>query len=80
LTPDDETGLGRWTEDTFIQAIRNQRHMGRGRPLLPPMPAPMIAQLSDDDLKAIFAYLRTLTPIHNRVPEPLPPAGPAKNP
>jgi hypothetical protein len=38
------------------------------------MPWQMYAQLSDDDLKAIYAYLRTLTPIKNKVPDPIPPA------
>lgn len=74
LTPDPETGLGRWTEDNFIQAIRTGRHMGKGRPILPPMPIQAIVNFTDDDLRAIFAYLRTLKPIQNRVPEPVAPA------
>src|SRR5262245_24791321 len=36
LTPDEETGLGRWTSDQFLETIRTQRHLGRGRELLPP--------------------------------------------
>lgn len=74
LTPDPETGLGKWTEETFIQAIRNGRHEGQGRPLLPPMPWPMYRNATDDDLKAIFAYLRTVPAVKNRVPEPIEPA------
>lgn len=74
LTPDDETGLGRWTEETFVATMRSGRHLGRGRPILPPMPWPAIAKLGDDDLKAVFAYLRTLPAVSNRVPEPRPPA------
>jgi mono/diheme cytochrome c family protein len=73
LTPDPETGLGRWTEDTFIQAIRNGKHEGVGRPILPPMPAPWYRNATDEDLRAIFAYLHSLTPIHNRVPQPIDP-------
>ncbi|HEX6883520.1 MAG TPA: c-type cytochrome [Planctomycetota bacterium] len=73
LTP-DETGLGSWTEDMFLQAIRTGRHMGQARPILPPMPWPMIRNLTDDDLRSIFAYLRTIPPIQNRVPQPLAPA------
>lgn len=69
LTP-DETGLGTWTEQNFIDAIRSGRHMGRGRPILPPMPWPMIRNMTDQDLKAVFAYLQTIPPIKNRVPEP----------
>jgi hypothetical protein len=73
LTPDPETGLGKWTEQNFLEAMRTGRHMGRGRPLLPPMPWDDIAKLTDSDLKAVFAYLRSLPPIKNRVPDPAPP-------
>jgi mono/diheme cytochrome c family protein len=73
LTPDKETGLGQWTARTFIDTIRTGRHMGRGRALLPPMPVTVYAQMPDEDLEAIFAYLQTLPAIPNRVPEPIPP-------
>lgn len=73
LTPDAETGLGAWTEDEFVRAIRSGRHRGRGRPILPPMPVPVYSNFTDEDLKSIFAYLRTIPAIKNRVPEPLPP-------
>jgi mono/diheme cytochrome c family protein len=73
LTPDRETGLGEWTEENFIQTMRTGRRMGKGRPLLPPMPYPAVASLSDDDLKAIFAYLQSLPPVNNRVPQPIDP-------
>lgn len=75
LTPDPETGLGKWTPETFMSTIRNGRHEGQGRPLLPPMPWPMYRQATDADLQAIFAYLQTLPPIRNRVPLPLDPPG-----
>ena len=71
LTPDQNTGLGIWTEDMFITAIREGKHMGKSRPILPPMPWPAFKNLSDDDLKAIFAYLRTIPPVVNHVPEPV---------
>jgi len=77
LTPDLETGLGRWTEADFVRTIRTGRHMGRGREVLPPMPVMVYNHFSDRDLKAIFAYLRTLPPIRNKVPDPIPPAAPA---
>lgn len=73
LTPDSSTGLGLWTADIFIQTMRTGKHMGTGRMLLPPMPWQGIGQLPDEDLRAIFAYLQTLTPISNRVPAPVPP-------
>jgi mono/diheme cytochrome c family protein len=74
LTPDRETGLGRWTFENFREAIRTGRHMGRGRPILPPMPYPMYRHMTDEDLAAIFAYLQTIPAIQNRVPDPLPPS------
>ncbi len=78
LTPDVATGLGSWTEAMFIQTIRDGKHQGVGRPLLPPMPWQMYSQMTDDDLKAVFAYLQSLPPIANAVPEPLPPGNPAQ--
>lgn len=71
LTPDDQTGIGLWTEEIFIAAIRSGKHMGNGRPILPPMPWPYLAQATDDDLKAVFAYLKSLPPIKNAVPAPV---------
>jgi hypothetical protein len=73
LTPDPETGLGKWTEEMFIATLRTGRHQGRGRPVLPPMPWPMIRNLNDEDLKSIFAYLQSLPPVRNRVPAPIDP-------
>lgn len=73
LTPDPETGLGRWTQRNFVDTIRSGRHMGRGRPILPPMPIAVYRNFTDEDLEAIFSYLQTLPAINNRVPEPLPP-------
>lgn len=73
LTPDPETGLGKWTEANFIQAIRTGRHQGQGRPILPPMPWEQYRNASDDDLKAVFAYLRQVPAIRNRVPQPVDP-------
>jgi hypothetical protein len=74
LTPDAETGLGKWTEAQFIQTLRTGRHMGQGRQILPPMPWFNYGKATDGDLKAIFAYLRSIPPVKNKVPEPLPPA------
>lgn len=73
LTPDEQTGIGLWTQELFIKTIRTGKHLGAGRDILPPMPWYNLAKLSDDDLKAIFAYLRSIKPIKNAVPAPIPP-------
>jgi hypothetical protein len=73
LTPDPETGLGKWTEDMFIQTMKTGRHEGKGRPLLPPMPYPVVGSLNDEDIKSLFAYLQSLAPVRNRVPQPVDP-------
>jgi cytochrome c553 len=72
LTPDNETGLGKWTADQFIKTMRTGKHLGVGRPVLP-MPWYDVAVLTDQDMRALFAYLRSLKPISNKVPEPVPP-------
>jgi hypothetical protein len=72
LTPDENTGIGSWSEDTFVRALRTGRHMGVSRPILPPMPWGSFRNLADEDLRSIYAYLRTVPPVRNRVPEPLP--------
>ena len=73
LTPDKETGLGSWTQEMFVNALRTGKHQGTGRPILPPMPWVWYRNMTDDDLKAVFAYLQSLPPIKNAIPEPLPP-------
>lgn len=66
----DATGIGSWTEEHFIRAIREGLYKGLegSRPLLPPMPWPQYRQLTDEDLKAIFAFLQTTEPQNNVVP------------
>ena len=75
LTPDVATGTGAWTEDIFIRTLRTGRHWGQSRPILPPMPWFNYGKMTEEDLLAIFAYLRSIPPVKNRVPEPLPPPG-----
>ena len=72
LTPDNTTGLGAWTEELFIQTMRTGRHLGVGRDILPPMPWYSLAALTDGDLKAILAYLHSVKPVGNQVPQPIP--------
>jgi hypothetical protein len=78
LTPDRETGLGKWTARTFIETIRTGRHLGRGRQVLPPMPIMVYQNFTDADLTAIFTYLQSVPAVKNKVPEPRPPAEPVK--
>jgi hypothetical protein len=73
LTPDSSTGIGAWTEEQFINTLRNGKHLGNGRPLLPPMPWDVFGKKTDEDLKAIFAYLKSLPAISNKVPPPVAP-------
>ncbi len=73
LTPDENTGMGVWTEDMFIRAMRTGKHMGTSRTILPPMPWPWYGKMRDEELKAMFAYLKSIPPIRNRVPDPTPP-------
>ncbi len=78
LTPDQNTGTGAggpWTEELFVKALKSGKHLGTSRDILPPMPWNWYSQLSDEDLKAIWAYLRTIPAISNHVPDPIPPAG-----
>lgn len=77
LTPHKDNGLGEWTEQQFIDTLRTGRRQGRGREVLPPMPWQAYGKATDEDLKAIFAYLKSLPPSANKVPEPViaPPPG-----
>jgi hypothetical protein len=69
LTPDKNTGIGIWSEDIFMKTIRTGRHWGVARPILPPMPWQNIREMSDDDLRAVYAYLRSIPPVSNKVPD-----------
>lgn len=70
----DATGIGNWKEEQFIKAIREGKYKGldNTRPLLPPMPWFVYKNLSDDDLKSIFAFLKSTKPVKNVVPTPNP--------
>ena len=75
LTPDKETGLGEWTEEMFIGAMQTGYHQGdqkNNRKILPPMPIKnAYSGISDADLKAMWAYLKTIKAVKNEVPAPL---------
>ncbi|POY38031.1 diheme cytochrome c-553 [Solitalea longa] len=80
LTPDETTGLGAWTEEVFIKTLRTGKHLGldTGRPIMPPMPWFFIGKLNDEDLKAVFAYLKSIPAVNNQVPAPVAPPEVAK--
>jgi hypothetical protein len=77
LTPDSTTGIGGWTDEMFIKVIRSGKYMGieSGRPIMPPMPWEAVAKMTDQDLKCIYAYLRSIKPVKNRVHDYVPPQG-----
>ncbi len=74
LTP-DETGIGNWTEEQFKRALIQGKYKGLegGRMLLPPMPWQNYTTMADDDIKAVFAYLKNIKPVKNLVPQPVTP-------
>jgi mono/diheme cytochrome c family protein len=74
LTP-DSTGLGSWDETAFKVALRTGMHNGSERPIMPPMPWQMINKMTDDDLHAVWSYLRSIPPVKNTPPEYQPPTG-----
>lgn len=78
ITPDPETGIGRWTDTQIALAIREGRRPD-GTLIGPPMPFNQYRDLSDNDIAAIVSYLRSVPPVKNAVkrtqyPFPLPPA------
>ncbi len=72
LTPDPETGLGKWTQADIVKALRIGQRPD-GSPILPPMPWPSYARLSDEDLHALAAYLKSIPAVNHKVPDRLPP-------
>jgi len=73
LTPHPATGIGNWSESLFIQTLRTGKFMGTSRDILPPMPWQEIGNMTDSDLKALFAYLKSIPPVENAIPAPIPP-------
>ena len=79
LTPDNNTGLGSWNDEEIRHMITSgiDKH---GRRQLPIMPWPAYTKLTDEDARAIIAYLRSLTPVENRVPDNVRPGTKATQP
>ena len=74
LTPDKATGLPSrgYNEKTFVQTMRTGMKPN-GKPVMPPMPVEVYQNLTDDDLHAVWAFLRSIPPIRNRPPDWDPP-------
>lgn len=72
LTPDVETGLGGWTDDEIVRALRSGVRKD-GSPILPPMPWQNYARLSEEDMGALIAYLRSIPAVKHVVPARIPP-------
>lgn len=72
----DATGIGNWSEEQFKRALTQGKAKGlaNNRPLLPPMPWPNYRTMKDEDIKAVFAYLKSTKPVSNVVPAPIPPS------
>ena len=79
LTPDVETGLGSWSEEDIVRAIRTGQRPDK-TPLLPPMPWPMYAHMTDEEAYAVAAYLKSLPPVKHRVPDRIAPGAPTSGP
>ena len=71
----DSTGIGNWSEQQFINCLRKGTYKGldHTRPLMPPMPWQDYSQMSDIEIKAIFAYLKSTPPVKNVAPQYEPP-------
>ena len=68
ITPDEETGAGRWTDDMLARAIREG--IGHnGRTLFPLMPYENFRAMPDEDLASVIVYLRSLVPVRNPLPQ-----------
>jgi hypothetical protein len=73
ITPDNETGIGSWTEEAFVKRFKvyadssYKPHKVGSKEMNSAMPWTMYAGMKEGDLKAIFAYLKTVKPIRQKV-------------
>jgi mono/diheme cytochrome c family protein len=72
LTPDVETGIGSWSEADIIKALKLGQRPD-GSPLLPPMPWPNYSRMTDEDLAALAAYLKSIPAVKHVAPQALAP-------
>jgi len=71
----DESGIGTWTYEQFKTALTQGKYKGlaNSRPLLPPMPWTNYTDMADEDIQAVFKYLKSTKPVSNVVPSPISP-------
>jgi len=72
ISPDMETGIGKWTEEQIVSTLRTGQRPD-GSVMLPPMPWPNTARMSDGDLHALAAYLKSIPPVQHKMPDAVPP-------
>jgi mono/diheme cytochrome c family protein len=75
ITPDEDTGIGKWTEDQIVTALQTGKRPD-GRELAPIMPWHALATLTKEDVTAVAAYLKSIPAVSNKIPEPVGPGGP----
>jgi len=73
ITPDPETGIGKWTEEQFVRTFKTGVHPDGTKYVVSPMEWEIYANMKDVDLRAMYRYLRTVKPISNKVPANIPP-------
>ncbi|MFQ5852858.1 MAG: c-type cytochrome [Candidatus Binatia bacterium] len=73
LTPDPQTGIGKWTEDQFVRAFTERTRPDGTKYDKSQMPWERYRNMKEEDIRAIYRYLRTIKPIKNKVPENIPP-------
>ena len=72
LTPDMETGIGKWTSADIMKTFRSGVRPD-GSTLLPPMPWQAYSAMNDEDASAVAAFLKSLKPVHHKAPDRVPP-------
>lgn len=80
LTPDSTTGIGTWSSEQIVNAIRTGQRPDGSHILLPPMPWPDFSHLTDKDAYAIAAYLKSIPAVSHKVPDIVPPGKKASTP
>jgi mono/diheme cytochrome c family protein len=73
VTPDPETGIGRWSEDQFVLTFRTGVRPDGTKYAVSPMEWNIYANMKEQDVRAIYRYLRTIKPVSNKVPADIPP-------